>query len=188
MRAAALNGLAEYFRDDPETKPLLQTRAVKDPHPSARAAALNGLAKHFRDDPETKPLWQARAVEDPDPSARAAALTGLAEHFRDDPETKTLLYDAVNNEMKEVRSAAFLGIAKVLDDPALPLVASQFFSPDWGAGRDPREPITAEIIAQAAEKLGKSEAEVRTLFERLSQEVKLTIEPPAAKAAEAAGS
>jgi len=187
-RQTALDNLAQYFYDDPETKPLLHARAVQDPDPGPRAAAINSLARHFRDDPETKPLLQARAVQDPDPSLRQTALNQLATHFRDDPETKTLLYHAVDNESSEVRRAAFLGIAKVLDDPALPLIASRFFSPDWGGGRDPREPITAEIIAEAAGRLGKSEGEVRALFERLAREVKLTIEPPAAMPVESAGS
>jgi hypothetical protein len=62
VRDFTLWGLAEHFRDDPETKSLLQARAVEDSDTEPRATALRGLAEYFRDDPETKPLLQTRAV------------------------------------------------------------------------------------------------------------------------------
>ena len=175
FRAELLDALGKYYRNDPEIKPLLQARAVQDPDPQARSSALYIIMDHFRDDPEAKALLQARALQDPEPGPRAAALDNLAQHFRDDP------------EMEAVRRAAFLGIAERFKDRELAIVASRDLD-GLRPGRDPREPITAKVIANAAEKLGESEGEVRALFAQLAEIVPLTIEPPAAMPAEAARS
>jgi hypothetical protein len=65
-RRAALDALAEHFRDDPETKSLLCSRTLEDADGGVRGAALKLLAEHFRDDPETKLLLRSRVLEDAD--------------------------------------------------------------------------------------------------------------------------
>ena len=55
VRSAALDALAQHFRDERRTGQLLRARAVDDPDAGARNAAFVALAQHFRDEPEHRP-------------------------------------------------------------------------------------------------------------------------------------
>jgi hypothetical protein len=61
----------------------------------------------------------------------------------------------------------------MINVPGLAVLASRDLD-SMGPGRDPREPVTSDDIAEAAEKLGKSEEEIRALYQRLSEQVPLT--------------
>ena len=116
-RGAALDALAQHFRDEPRTGELLRARAVDDPDEYARGAALAALAQHFRDEPRTGELLRARAVDDPDAHARGAALAALAQHFRDEPRTGELLRArAVDDPDENARRAALAALAQHFRD------------------------------------------------------------------------
>jgi hypothetical protein len=173
-RRVALQALAEHFGNDPQTEALLRARAVEDADEAPRRAALQALAQHFRDDPQTKALLRARVIEDADEASRRAALQALAQHFGNDPQTKALLHArAVEDPDGRCRGAALLGFAQTLALHELAVLASQDLD-GLTPGRDPRKPVTSDDIAEAAEKIGKSEDEVRALYQRLSEEVPLT--------------
>src|SRR5262249_53901026 len=105
---------------------------------------------------------------------RRAALRALVRHFHDDPQTKALLRArAVEDADEASRRAALLGFAQMTNVPGLVVLASRDLD-SVAPGRDPREPVTSDDIAKAAERLGKSKEEIRALYQRLSEQVPLT--------------
>lgn len=119
VRSAALEALAQHFRDAPETEPLLRDRARDDHDAFVRGAALRALAEHFRDAPETEPLLLDRARTDENAAVRYGALMALAQHFRDAAETKPLLLDfARTDENADMRNFALQALALQLHHAA----------------------------------------------------------------------
>ncbi|MBG1267109.1 HEAT repeat domain-containing protein, partial [Nostoc sp. WHI] len=113
VRGAAVQELANHFKDDPETKSFLKERATKDDDNYVRGAAVQELANHFKDDPETKSFLKERATKDDNYSVRGAAVQELANHFKDDPETKSILIErATQDDDNDVRGAAVQELAK----------------------------------------------------------------------------
>ncbi|MCP4698825.1 MAG: hypothetical protein GY862_18535, partial [Gammaproteobacteria bacterium] len=103
VRHAAIQALAQHYRDAPGVLPLLRERAVADKKEWPRRAAVQALAQHYRDDPGTLPLLRERAVADEDVNIRSTAVQALAEHYRDDPATLPLLRErAVADEYVNV--------------------------------------------------------------------------------------
>ena len=174
-RRAALAALGQHFRDDPRTAELLRARAVDDPDGVTRGAALAALGRHFRDDPRTAELLRARAVDDPDASARGAALAALGQHFRDDPRTVELLRArAVDDPLGYVRGAALLALAPSLGVEDAAVLCSQDLD-GFDPGLDPREPVTAAMVAKAAARLHLPEATIRDRYEQLARGAPLTL-------------
>jgi HEAT repeats len=139
-----------------------------------RGNAVFTLSLHFADNAGTIGLVRACAIEDSDGFCRHSALRALGAYFRPDPETKILLRArAIEDPDESCRRAALLCFAKMLDEPELLLLASRDL--DGGdPGRDPRSPITAEDIAQAAAKLNEPKESIRARYQRLAEEVPLT--------------
>ena len=112
----------------------------------------------FRDEPRTDELLRARAVDDPDADARGAALVALGQHFRDDPRTVELLRArAVDDPLGYVRGAALLALAPSLGVEDAAVLCSQDLD-GFDPGLDPREPVTAAMVAKAAARLHLPEA------------------------------
>jgi HEAT repeat protein len=64
VRQAAVQALAQGFKDDPDTLPWLKARAQSDENWAVRRAAVQALAQGFKDDPDTLPILKARAQSD----------------------------------------------------------------------------------------------------------------------------
>ncbi len=146
-RTLALPALANGFRDDPQTRPLLRDRAVNDAYENIRGEAVRSLAQHFRDDAQTLPLLRDRAVNDPHQNVRSTAVGSLAQHFRDDAQTLPLVRDrAVNDPHQNVRGAAVGSLVEHFRDDAqtLPLVRDR-------AVNDAHEDIRGAAIGALAE-------------------------------------
>ena len=47
MRRAAIQALANHYKDDPETQTILQNRAQNDEHGYVRDVAIEALASHL---------------------------------------------------------------------------------------------------------------------------------------------
>jgi hypothetical protein len=84
VRGAAVAALAQHYRTDPQTLPLLHDRAVNDKSPSVvdqdyswmnymREVALETIAKQWPEHPETVLLLHERAENDPTPWLRERA-------------------------------------------------------------------------------------------------------------------
>ncbi|MDC0767363.1 NACHT domain-containing protein [Streptomyces sp. HD] len=112
VRAEALRGLGDVL-DDERVAALMRSRAIEDPHPTARHMALNYLTQCCGD-------WEiARrlAVEDEDGFVRSQALFSLGDLRSDDPETWHLArLRAVEDPSKQVRAAACSMLWKLVGD------------------------------------------------------------------------
>ena len=174
-RRAALAALVQHFRDDTRTAELLRARAVDDPEAYARGAALAALRQHFRDDARTAELLRARAVDDPDAYARCDALAALGQHFRDDARTAALLRArAVDDPDADARRAALLALAPSLGVEHAAVLCSRDLD-GFDPGLDPREPVTAAMVAKAAATLHLPEVTIRDRYEQLARGAPLTL-------------
>jgi hypothetical protein len=165
--------LGHRYRDSADTFRLICSSAVNDPESDCRKTAVETLGEKFTDQPRTKVLLRARAVEDPDGDCRGEALRALAHNFSEDPETKTLLrVGAIEDSDGRCHGAALLSLAGMLGISELEILASEDLD-GLGPGRDPRAPIKLQDIRKAAAKLNETEEKVRTLYQRLAEEVPL---------------
>jgi hypothetical protein len=109
--------LAKGWRDDLQTLPLLQERAVNDNHLWVRYVAVSALVEHFRDDPQILPLLCDRVINDENFDVRRFALSALVEHFRNGYQIFPLLYNwAINAEKIDIRRAAIAALAEYFQD------------------------------------------------------------------------
>ena len=70
VRTAAIEQLAQQFKDDSETLEILKTRALEDKSELVRRTAIQQLARQFKDDSELKAILQDRLNNDPDEKVR----------------------------------------------------------------------------------------------------------------------
>ncbi|MEP6518697.1 HEAT repeat domain-containing protein [Microcoleus vaginatus] len=115
----AVAAVAETWKDDPETLPILKQRAQSDDDSAVRRAAVQELARGWKDDPETLPILKQRAQSDDDLKVRRAAVQEIARGWKDDPETLPILKQrAQSDDDWNVRYAAVQEIARGWkDDP-----------------------------------------------------------------------
>ena len=104
VREAAVKAVAQWFKADPETLPLLKDRARSDPDDDVRRAALQELARKFKADTETLPLLKDRARSDENWDVRQAAVQELVRGFKADPETLPLLRACIASAPPDTRS------------------------------------------------------------------------------------
>src|SRR5687768_13929490 len=78
--------LVQYYRDDPQTLPLLHEHIAKDEDPGVRRASISALVENYRDDPQTLPLLHEHIAKDEDLGVRSAAVSALAQYYREDSE------------------------------------------------------------------------------------------------------
>ncbi len=64
MRQAAVQELANGWKDDPDTLPILKQWATSDDNWAVRREAVQGLAKGWKDHPDTLPILKQRATSD----------------------------------------------------------------------------------------------------------------------------
>jgi hypothetical protein len=139
-----------------------------------RGNAVFVLSVHFADRADTFRIARACAVEDADEFCRNSALGALASRFRRNPETRILLRArAIEDADQGCRGTALMGLSRMLGEVELPVLASRYLD-GRNPGRDPREPITAQDIANAAAILNETEERIRELYRRLTDEVPLT--------------
>ncbi|AKG23941.1 HEAT repeat domain-containing protein [Calothrix sp. 336/3] len=119
INTQAVATVAAIWKDDPQTKTILQTRAQDDERWEVRDAAIQALASNYKDDPQTKTILQTRAQDDERWEVRDAAIQALASNYKDDPQTKTILQTrAQDDERWDVRDAAIQALASnYKDDP-----------------------------------------------------------------------
>jgi hypothetical protein len=98
VRLAALQELAQGWKDDPDTLPLLKQKAQSDDHEYVRQAALQKLARGWKDDPDTLPLLKQKAQTDDHWDARYAAVQELAQGWKDEPWMFELLCNCAIND------------------------------------------------------------------------------------------
>jgi hypothetical protein len=80
--------LANYWRDNPQTLPIIQQLANK-----GKDQAIEALATHWRDNPQTLPIIQQQANKGED-----QAIEALATHWRDNPQTLPIIQQLANSE------------------------------------------------------------------------------------------
>ncbi|WP_143473176.1 HEAT repeat domain-containing protein, partial [Limnothrix sp. PR1529] len=53
VRQEAVRAISEYWKDDPDTLPLLKERVCDDLHEDVRQEAVRAISQYWNDDPET---------------------------------------------------------------------------------------------------------------------------------------
>ncbi|PSN10113.1 NTPase [filamentous cyanobacterium CCT1] len=108
LRSAAVQVLAERWKDDPDTLPILKRRAQVDQDNSVRRAAVQALAKGWEDDPSLFEFWCDRTLNDLfereydwQGNPRQIALNVLVQQYPDHPKTLELLRDRAQNDNDE---------------------------------------------------------------------------------------
>ncbi|MHC5740044.1 HEAT repeat domain-containing protein [Nostoc sp.] len=119
VRVAAVQELAQNFKNDPDTKTILKECATEDYDGDVQLAAVEELAKNFKDDPDTKFIFKECANGDYDSDVRLAAVRELVKNFKDDPDTKSILKErATQDDEGDVRTVAVRELVKNFkDDP-----------------------------------------------------------------------
>jgi TIR domain/HEAT repeats/NACHT domain len=169
-RVGALRVLVYMARPSAETKLMLQERAHDDPNVEVRRAALSLLVGRFSREAETKTLLLERALNDPD-ALGPGVLDALSRHFGDDHAIKALLLSRARDDPDgDCRAAAFLALSRVVCGRQASILASRDLDGHL-PGRDPREPISPEVIAEGAARLRQTPESVRVLFERLAEQM-----------------
>ncbi len=176
-RRSATRALARSYADDERTWPLLRRLAVEDPASICRQELLKLLSDARYNDPLTQALLQQRASADDSPKCRTSAIYLLSSSLNGphDAETRAVLRQrATEDGDAHCRAAALLQLALAVGEPHGLLLASTDLdgSPP---GVDPLEPVTDRRVRQAAAKLGRSEPEIRDVYERLADEIPLTL-------------
>ncbi len=117
--------IAQVWKEDHSTLPLLKEYLIVNESLNVRHAALEMITQGWKDDADTLPLLKDLATNDEDWYMRMAAVQEIAKGWKDDADTLPLLKDrALNDEKHYVRSAAVQEIAKGWKDDAdiLPLL------------------------------------------------------------------
>lgn len=94
VSAVAVRALADGWRRDPRTLPLLGRVLEQHPVAAARAAALDVLVGSWSDDPSVARLVQTAAERDPDAGVRAEALRLVRLRFAGGSDAVALLAQA----------------------------------------------------------------------------------------------
>jgi hypothetical protein len=91
VRRVAVRELAQGWKEDAETLPLLKDRARSDESYGVRTAATRELARGWKEDAETLPFLKDRARSDGGAFVRIAAVRELARGWKEDPEVREML-------------------------------------------------------------------------------------------------
>jgi hypothetical protein len=175
FRSSALLALEKYFHDDPQTLLLLQERVLNEPHEACRILALRALAKRAEQDPDIAAFVRNQDIEEKDNAGVLIFSDGNFDDEPEDPEDAAKALDAVraralNHPHSESRRIATLECAHRLGVPYAPVLMSCDLN-GKDPGRDLLEPIGGKDITSAAQALGMTEHEVRTIYERIAEEL-----------------
>ena len=111
--------IAQGWKDDPETLPLLKQLAQYDDDSAVRLSALQELAWGWKDDTKTLPWLKQLSQSEDNGDVGRAAVQEIARGWNDDAETLPWLKQLAQSEDNgEVRQAAVQALARGLrDDP-----------------------------------------------------------------------
>ncbi|NCR40190.1 MAG: DUF1257 domain-containing protein [Microcystis aeruginosa W13-11] len=84
--------LANYWRDNPQTLPIIQQQANK-----GKSEAIEALVTHWRDNPQTLPIIQQLANK-----GESEAIEALVTHWRDNPQTLPIIQQLANKGEREI--------------------------------------------------------------------------------------
>ncbi|MFN6478684.1 opioid growth factor receptor-related protein, partial [Nostoc sp. DedQUE07] len=108
VRGAAVEELAQNFKDDPETKSILKERATQDDHEYVRGTAVQQLAKYFKYQSELFDIYHNCAVndsferkEEDETNPRRIALEIIIKQFPQHDQILPLLRDRAQNDPDE---------------------------------------------------------------------------------------
>jgi hypothetical protein len=147
FRGLAVEVLAQYFPDIPESFPLIRDRAVHDQAVWVRMHAVSALAKQFAEAPQVFRLLRERVFADAHPWVRDMALELVAAHAPTDGTTGELLrHRAINDTDDQVRLSALRLLAKNFgsDWRTFPMLRERA---QW----DPHELVRRGVVYLAAE-------------------------------------
>jgi HEAT repeat protein len=96
--------IAEHYKDNLETLPLLKAR-LEHEEEITRQVAVRAIAQHYKQDPQTLPLLKS-CLEDADGEVRSSAVFAIAQHYKQDPDTLPMLKSRIHDESWQVREAA----------------------------------------------------------------------------------
>lgn len=96
--AAAVRALADGWRDDHRTRPLLERTLAAHATPAARYAALEVLVAGWADDPAVGTAVIASGHCDPDPGVRAEAVRSVRLRWPDRPDALDLLLEVTTHD------------------------------------------------------------------------------------------
>ncbi|MBW4578662.1 MAG: HEAT repeat domain-containing protein [Tildeniella nuda ZEHNDER 1965/U140] len=94
VRSIAVEGIANFYRDDPQTLLWLQDLVQQADHPDVRGEAVRAIARHYRSDSQVI-LWLRNLVENDSPFLRVAAVGAIVENYGNDPQTMPWLQDLI---------------------------------------------------------------------------------------------
>lgn len=110
---AAVKALAENWKDDPDTLPLLKACIQFDENEWVRRVAVWELVRGWKDDPDTLPLLKACAQTDKGHMVRSVAVLLVRRRWKDDLDTLPFLKAcAQTDESEMVRSVAVEALAE----------------------------------------------------------------------------
>jgi hypothetical protein len=179
VRAIALRHIGFGSSTSDEVKEFIKQRAKIDRSGEVRIAAIETLAYSFshNDDEEINSLIKYSAIRDRSRNVRNVALRALYNFMNIDHETQIILKRCATQDAYEgCRRTAFLGFSQTLDVQYARLLASRDVD-GLSPGLDPWAPISSVFMQQVATILNEPEYVIRALYERMSEEIPLQLEP-----------
>jgi HEAT repeat protein len=108
-----VQALAENWKDDPGTMPLLMTLAQSDEHGNLGQVAMQCLTQGWKDDPKLLPLLKTLAQSAKHCHVRETAMRGWTQRCQSDPDILPFLKKvAHSNDHWHVRAAAVEELAR----------------------------------------------------------------------------
>ncbi|QMS90286.1 HEAT repeat domain-containing protein [Nostoc edaphicum CCNP1411] len=97
--AMAVRELAQGWKDDPDTLPILKSLAqlIHDTDNTSAYAAVQELARGWKDDPDTLPMLKSLAQSSEDRNIQTMAVRELARGWKDDPDILPMLKSLVQS-------------------------------------------------------------------------------------------
>jgi energy-coupling factor transporter ATP-binding protein EcfA2 len=112
---AAVNSIAEYYYNEPDTLNWLQERALDSTrHEDVRANTVQTIARHYYAQPELQSWLQERTMGDRDALVRFAAVQPVAKYYYMEPNTLPWLKERALDEKQpeQIRAVSVQSIAK----------------------------------------------------------------------------
>ncbi|MBF2090248.1 MAG: HEAT repeat domain-containing protein, partial [Synechococcales cyanobacterium K32_A2020_035] len=116
---AAVQAIAQTYKDDPDTLSWLKDRVQLDDDWQMRSAAVEAIAQNWKDHPDILPWLKDRVQHDDHEDVRSAAVEAIAQDWKDDPDILPWLKDRIHqDDNRDVNIATVWAIAQGWkDDP-----------------------------------------------------------------------
>ncbi len=109
--SAVLFGIAEGWKEDPDTLPFLKSFILPDKHPGIRRLTVYAIADGWKEAQDVLPFFQKVARNDEELGVRLAAIYVIAQNYKEDPDTLPFLKDlALQDQDENVRQGALNAI------------------------------------------------------------------------------